>query len=403
MPVNDNKRRDSITERILREAKNLPHDQVDIAIGAYIWNEAIVQWLLPRLRSRGFAGRIILGGPQVSYVAAGLETLYPAVDVFIRGHAEVALRAVVLTANRIDVQGVHYAGQTDASTQAFAGLDTLSSPLLDGTIPLQGQRFVRWETRRGCQFNCSFCQHRQKDARVSGATFPTMRIDREIDLICRSGVEDLAVLDPVFNTNEGHAVHVLERFAQNGFRGRISLQCRAELVTDDFLDAAQKLDVCLEFGLQTINKKEQKAIDRINSLPHVEQALVKVRERGIRHEVSLIFGLPEQTLESFKDSVRWCLERQVPVIKAFPLLLLRGTRLDLEREQWALSVGDDLMPVVLSSRDFTRNDRDRMEAISNALRNTEGAHPPFDALLDMAQECGDDPSRFQPERLGEAG
>jgi hypothetical protein len=401
IPVNRNSRRRSIVARILGQAKGLPHARVDIAIGAYIWNEGIVQRLLPRLRAHGFTGRIILGGPQVSYVESGLDALYPQADVFIRGHAEVALRAVALTANRVDVQGVHYAGEVDLARQASAGLDTLPSPLLDGTIPLDGQRFLRWETRRGCQFRCSFCQHRQKDAQVKNAAFPTARIDMEIDLICRSGVEDLAVLDPIFNTDDAHAVRVLRRFAQNGFRGRISLQCRAEFVSDEFLDAVAQLDdVCLEFGLQTVQRNEQSAIDRNNNLACVEQALAKVRERGIDYEVSLIFGLPEQTLASFTESVRWCLERQVPVIKAFPLLLLRGTKLDMERERWAMTAGDDTMPVVLSSNSFTREERDEMESISQALSDTEGAHPPLEALLKMARDSRIDRSRFQPQPVG---
>jgi radical SAM superfamily enzyme YgiQ (UPF0313 family) len=400
IPVNSKGRPRPVATRILRAARGLPDARVDIAIGAYIWNEGIVQRLLPRLRSRGFGGRIILGGPQVSYVESGLEALYPQADVFIRGHAETALHAVALTSKRVDVPGVHYAGQADLARQASAGLDSLSSPLLDGTIGLQGQRFLRWETRRGCQFRCSFCQHRQKDAQVKLAAFPAARIDREIDLICRSDVDDLAVLDPVFNTDDAHAVRVLRRFAQNGFRGRISLQCRAEFVSDDFLDAAKQLDVCLEFGLQTVHRNEQLAIDRPNNLTRVEEALAKVREREIDHEVSLIFGLPEQTLDSFKESVRWCLERQVPVIKAFPLLLLRGTRLDVERDRWAMKAGGDTMPVVLSSSSFTRQERDAMEAISQALSDTEGAHPPLDALLDMAHDIRIDRARFQPQSNG---
>lgn len=400
LPVNRKGRPRPIATRILRATKGLPHARVDIAIGAYIWNEGIVQRLLPRLRARGFSGRIILGGPQVSYVEAGLEALYPQADIFIRGQAETALRAVVRTSGRVDVQGVHYAGQADLARQASAGLDALPSPLLDGTIRLQGQHFLRWETRRGCQFKCSFCQHRQKDAQVKQAAFPAARIDEEIDLICRSDVDDLAVLDPVFNTDDAHAVRVLRRFKQNGYRGRISLQCRAEFVSDDFLDAAQQLDVCLEFGLQTVDRNEQLAIERPNNLAKVEEALAKVRERGIEHEVSLIFGLPEQTLDSFKESVRWCLERQVPVIKAFPLLLLRGTKLDVERDRWAMKAGDDTMPVVLSSSSFTREERDAMEAISQALSDTEGAHPPLDALLERARGIRIDSARFQPRASG---
>src|SRR5699024_9245528 len=108
-----------------------------------------------------------------------------------------------------------------------------------------------------------------------------------------------------------------------------------------------------------------------------------------------IFGLPEQTLSSFKDTVQWCLERHVPVIKAFPLMLLRGTELDLQRKKWNLreSVGD--MPVVLSSNSFSRSDWQEMAKISEALKRTEGHHPDdIHVLLDIAKDIDIDMSRW---------
>lgn len=402
-PVNRKLKVKRIAETILRHTAGLPDDAVDIGIGAYIWNERVLKRLLPKLR-RNFGGRIILGGPQVSYVEYGLEQLYPEADVFIRGFAETSLAAAVRSGVPIPIQGVYYAGNIDPRTQSSASLIDLPSPILEGLILLEGQEFLRWETQRGCQFRCSFCQHRQPEARSTGTRFPSQRIMEEIDRICRAGVKEVAVLDPVFNSNQdpGHAERVLERFAANGYRGRLALQCRAELVTDSFLDAAQRLDVCLEFGLQTIHRAEQKAIDRNNNMEQVAQVLDAVRRRNIDHEVSLIFGLPQQTLASFLESVNWCLEQQIPVIKAFPLLLLRGTKLDLERANWKMVVDDEAMPEVVASNTFSRADRRTMLAISQRLSETEGRHPGLEVLLATVGSTRPDRSRFQPEFAGEA-
>jgi hypothetical protein len=45
------------------------HAPDDLGIGAYVWNESYIQRLLPALRAAGYRGRIILGGPQISYQA----------------------------------------------------------------------------------------------------------------------------------------------------------------------------------------------------------------------------------------------------------------------------------------------------------------------------------------------
>jgi radical SAM superfamily enzyme YgiQ (UPF0313 family) len=387
-----------IADKIWQQVGQYPHAQVDVAVGAYIWNEAHLVRLLPLLRARGYTGRIILGGPQISYVESGLEGHYPEADVFIRGQAESSLCELVRKAGRPKIRGVHYAGEADANLQSNAALERLPSPLLGKVIPLDGQEFIRWETQRGCQFKCSFCQHRQAGARETRRAFPMGRIEQEIDLICGMGVKEVCVLDPVFNSNEhpGHAVNVLKRFARNRFAGRLSLQCRAELVDDDFLDALEGLNVCLEFGLQTIHPDEYRAIDRPNSLRKIEAVFSQVRERGISFEVSVIFGLPMQTLASFKRTVHWCLLQQIPIIKAFPLLLLRGTRVEQERNHWNFTVDEGTMPTVIQSGTFSREQWLAMERISKALQETEGRHPSMRALLRHASSVQQDRSRWQP-------
>jgi radical SAM superfamily enzyme YgiQ (UPF0313 family) len=398
LAVNQQRSIATIAKKILQLLGKVAHKNVDIAIGAYIWNEAQLQKLLPLLRARGFTGRIILGGPQISYVESGLEELYPDVNAFIRGNAETALCALALNSGQAVIEGVHYAGERDINQQAKTLIDELPSPWLNGLISLKDQAFLRWETQRGCQFKCSFCQHRQPDAKVKRDRFSTSRILQEIDHICRMGVKDIAVLDPVFNSNEnpGHALMVLQRFTENSYPGKLSVQCRAEFIDDAFLDAAQKLDICLEFGLQTIHKREFEAIDRTNNMKKIDEVLIKVRQRQIQHEVSLIFGLPEQTLDSFKESVQWCLDRQVPTLKAFPLMLLRGTKLEQQRQRWNLVVQDAVMPTVIESSTFCHHEWRAMERISEALSRTEGNHPIMNELLKLALVTLPDESRWQP-------
>lgn len=383
-----------LAERVLAAAAG-PPDTVDIAVGAYVWAEELVRALLALLRLRGFRGRIILGGPQISYAGAGLEALYPEADVFVRGYGEEALTLLARDPGRPAILGVHYAGDEDRAQQTKLDLEAIPSPWLAGVVPLEGQRFIRWETQRGCPYRCSFCQHREPGARLRRRSLMRSRVLDEVALFCRHDVREIAVLDPIFNIG-AKSTEILCAFAEGGFRGRLSLQCRAELVTPEFLDAAAALDTRLEFGLQTIHLAEGAAIDRKNEIEKVDRALSEVRRRNIRHEVSLIFGLPEQTLASFLASVRWCLERRVPVIKAFPLMLLRRTPLERTRDRWGLRERGTSMPVVVASNSFDEQDWFQMARISKALAETEGAHPAdLDELLRRAGACIPDLGRWQ--------
>lgn len=349
----------------------------DLGIGAYIWNEPHVQRLLPALRAAGYRGRIILGGPQISYQNHGLEHLYPDADAFVRGYGEQALIELLACDAPGPIPGVHWAGEPDRGEQASVRLDELPSPFLTGVVDVpRDRRFIRWETQRGCPYRCSFCQHREADARPVLRRFDINRIDDEIRLFTRHAVRSIAVLDPVFNLGE-HAYDVLGRLRHHKYTGRLSLQCHSDAMREPerFLRACEGLDVHLEFGLQTIHEAEMRAVQRRQSLDRFATIVDMLRHEHSSFEVSLIYGLPEQTLASFRDSVRWCLRRRIPVIRAYPLVLLRGTSIAAERDRWGLREDDSTIPAVVESTTFDRADWQRMAALANALSRSESHHP----------------------------
>jgi radical SAM superfamily enzyme YgiQ (UPF0313 family) len=385
--VNTDLRVEDVAVAILKIANRDPKQPVVLGIGAYVWGEAALQNLLPLLRQRGFAGRIVLGGPQVSFMESDFETTYPQADIFVRGNGERALLAITSTPGPVTIPGVHYAGSERPVSTAKADIDDLPSPWLRHDWGKEPLKFVRMETIRGCPFSCSFCQHRAPDKGARIVELPESRVMREIALFCEQGVESIAVLDPIFNASP-RSVGFLKAFVERGYQGKLSLQCRAELITDDFLAAASRLNVTLEFGLQTIHPSESDAVNRRNKIDKVDEALRKVRALGIGHEVSLIFGLPTQTLNSFRDTLDWCLRRQVPVIKAFPLMLLRGTQLAADASRWSLRESAHAIPFVISSSTFTEKDWTEMNALSMALKATEGRHPASIGQLHCSHEAG---------------
>lgn len=353
--------------------------QTDVAFGAFVWNERSLQRILKDLRQQNFPGRIILGGPQISYVKKGVEEFYPTADVFIRGYAENALVKLMQEENT-PIKGVHYAHTPDLGLSAMVDLETLPSPFLTGLIP--SQEFLRWETQRGCPFRCSFCQHRESDVTMTRRQFSFSRIREEAEWIVRHPlIQDVAVLDPTFNSGP-HYLATLDTLIANKFSGKLSLQCRLEMVTPDFLDRISSLNktarVILEFGLQTIHPEEQLLIDRPNNMRRSQRILEDVYARQIECEVSLIFGLPNQTVSSFEASIAFCKHHKVPVIRAFPLMLLRGTPLYDRKAALGLVESSDIpelnidrlqrdIPHVISSPSFTYQDWQKMAQIAENL------------------------------------
>jgi len=248
---------------------------------------------------------------------------------------------------------------------------------------VSAQRFIRWETQRGCPFRCSFCQHREADLSNKRREFSKNRIIDEINWIVSSSVEDIAVLDPIFNSGPNY-LEILKLFAEKKYRGKLSLQSRIEMVTPEFLNLLENINqsgnVVLEFGLQTIHKNEQILIQRLNNMEKVKKILTEVKERKIDMEISLIFGLPGQTLNSFQETVNFCKELGVKTIYAFPLMLLRGTPLYDQKKELGLIESTDVnfvkipriqlrIPHVISSPSFCFSDWLKMVDIAESLND----------------------------------
>jgi radical SAM superfamily enzyme YgiQ (UPF0313 family) len=355
-----------------------------VALGAFVWNEQWMQEMLKILKHKyKFKGKVILGGPQVSYVKSGIEQYYPLADAFIRGHGEEALVSW-LQGDLSNSKGFHCKNDVDRGESAVASLENLTSPFLSGMIA--PQKFLRWETQRGCPFSCTFCQHRQRDSTSKRRHFNQQRVFTEAMWICSNKIiQDVAVLDPVFNSGPNYR-EVLKALIEGKYSGKLSLQCRAEMVQDDFLDLVERLNqtasVTLEFGLQTAVREEQIIIQRGNNLKKVEDVFRKARLKNINFEVSLIFGLPIQTVESFQRSIDFCKMNQVPKIVAFALMLLRGTELYHQKEKYGfkesheVGIADpliengrqfDQIPHVVSSSSFSVNDWIKMADLSKTL------------------------------------
>lgn len=360
----------------------LTHYDLDTycAMGAFVWNESYIQEILNGIYSK-FKERIILGGPQISYVKSGLEKLYPNANIFIRGYAEFALLTFLKSEEKHPIiRGIHYKGEPDLGLSANAELDKLPSPYLTNT--LYPKQFARWETQRGCPFQCSFCQHRQTNTTyLQRRTFQKSRTQKEVTWFVQNEISDIAVLDPTFNSGPSY-LDTLEFLIQEGYKEKIALQCRPEMMNEFFIEKIIKLNrkahVVLEFGLQTIHKNEQKIIQRPNNLKKIIEVFNLCNSHSIDFEVSLIFGLPEQTIDSFKASIMFCKTMNVPRIHAFPLMLLRGTLLHDQKHKLKLIESHEVahpeinrlqaqIPHVVSSQTFTYTDWKKMADLAADL------------------------------------
>lgn len=334
-----------------------------IALSAYIWNEYLINPFIALLRSMSFQGKIVLGGYQVTYGReADLLQRYPDCQVFISGHAEQAFAELP----------DHLQRKAPVFLNVPVDFAQLASPYLSGELPVPlGAPMTRLETKRGCPYRCAFCAHRDLVThRVH--RHPLERVFQELAFLAERRVHRINVLDPIFNAGAEHLA-VMREMVRLGMRSTITLQSRFENIRGEqgaaFLDRCAQGPFHLEFGLQTTDPTVSRHIDRANRMDLVDAVLDQLVARGIPFEVSLIYGLPGQTLDSFQRSIDHLHAKGCTQIKAWPLMLLPGTKLHDQKEQWGMReepLGEFRIPVVTESNTFTRDEWERMKDLANA-------------------------------------
>jgi radical SAM superfamily enzyme YgiQ (UPF0313 family) len=341
-------------------------DKLDfIAISAYIWNEYLLNDFIKHLRTLGFRGKIILGGYQITYSdQSALPFQYPDTQIFVSGYAEKSLKDLFTTTVNTTVPLFLN------TTVDFSEIP--SAYLTNEIIVPSGTSMLRLETKRGCPYRCSFCAHRDL---IQNKVYKHSldKVFSEISFIKERQVKRVNILDPIFNAGKEY-LDVMREINRTNLTTTFTLQSRFENIRGEagteFLNLCSDGNYHLEFGLQTADTKEAENINRRNNLQQIDEAFNQLRERNISYEVSLIYGLPGQTIDSFKRSIDYVQSKGCKTIKAYPLMLLRGTELYYEKEKWGIKeemTGEFAIPIVTSSNSFTRHDWEQMNDIANNL------------------------------------
>lgn len=346
---------------------HLDFSKIDfIALSAYIWNEYLTNNFINYLRKTfGFRGKVILGGYQISY-SKNPQIEYPDCQFFINGYGEKALLDIASQENTENI-----------FTQSKLDFSTLPSPYLNNEIPISiDQKMVRLETKRGCPYRCSFCAHR--DLTFNKVHKHSLdKVFKEIAFFKKMKVKKINIIDPIFNAGKEY-LDIMEEMARINFKPLISLQARFETIKGQkgqkFLDLCEKLNIHLEFGLQTSSPSESEIINRKNDPIEIKRVMSELKNRGINYEISLIYGLPKQTIDSFKQSIDFAYENGCLNLTAYPMMLLKGTELFYQKELFGFreqEIGEFNIPVVVESNTFSEEEWYLMQDIAQKLdKNT---------------------------------
>lgn len=341
-----------------------------IAISLTAWTIDYVHVLLDYLKD--YRGVVILGGYEVTAMSEDdLVSEFPRANHFIKGYAETALRNIL-------------SGECKEKViSAETKIEDTASPYLSNVLNLFSKK-IHWETKRGCPYKCGFCEW--GNATKSIFDFDDARILAEIELFKTSNISEINILDGTYNWGKNYLKifkNLLEIPSLN-----ITCQSRFEALSKG--DGIEFFELCkkhksrihLEFGIQSIHNIELECIGRNNDMALIQDALRQLNESEIDYEVSIIYAIPGQTVESFIDTIEFLIANGCEVIKAYPLRIPKNSLLEKQKTELKVIEAKNDMNItsVVGSYSFTEDQRNDMDRIANRLNsgilNTHKETPP---------------------------
>jgi radical SAM superfamily enzyme YgiQ (UPF0313 family) len=306
-----------------------------VALSCYVWNIQTFRAVCAHLKAARAGLTIVLGGPEVGPIGDTVLAAHPSVDVVVKSEGEVTFGQLVRAARdgspRAAIKGIWF-------REGDAIVDTGEAPILMdlNTLPSPHQpayaigerRIVSIETQRGCVFRCNFCFY-NKDLSIRNRRFDLERVKREILFWLERDVIEIYLMDPIFNLKAERAKEICRFIAEHN-RNRVVFHAEvwAEFIDDELARLMSAANIrFVEVGLQTTEESALAAVERRLRMAPFLDGIGYLKQYGIKFELQLIYGLPGETVASFRRSLDFAARLDPPYLAVFPLMVLPGTEL----------------------------------------------------------------------------
>ena len=303
-----------------------------VGFSCFVWNWELNNEVAKKVKEKYPDCVIVYGGQhQPSANRLKHETdffeKHPYVDILVHGEGELTFENILLEnlkgkdwskVNGITYQKEDGKFQTNQSQMRIADIDSMPSPYLDGLM----DRFVdKWkhkyvftatiESVRGCPYRCTYCE-------IGDLYFQKIKpqsyekIEAESIWMSKNKVEYVDNADSNFGLYFDRDYKIAELLVKLKEEYGFPVVFRNDWAKDrgvKLIPIAQKLkdgDMAkgLTMALQSFNPATLKAIMRKNIVnDDIQEFIDKCNEINLPIYAELIMGLPEETLDSFKDGI----------------------------------------------------------------------------------------------------
>lgn len=276
-----------------------------------------------------------------------------AVDFVVKGEGYYPITELVRRLkekrNDFDIEGVWYLkdGEIVGNGQArgMTNLDELPFAAWD-LLPMEKYRAHHWQawdygldssgfavlyTSLGCPFNCDYCSvnvvYGQRMVRYRN---PKKVADEIEFLVNRYKVKHIEIIDDTFTVNYKKVEKLCDEIIARRLGDKINIWCfsRTDRTNSELLEKMKKAGVNWVFmGFESGNDTVLQGVHKKQTVDQIKAAVDRVHGAGIRIGGNYVFGLPEDSYETMRQTLELAKELNTEYANFFLLMAYPGTRL----------------------------------------------------------------------------
>lgn len=294
-----------------------------LAIGFTAYQENIEQIRLwARFAKKISPGiKIIIGGPQATFMPAEALRHMPELDFLCRGEGEDVMLGLAQALSKgtdiACVPGLCFLREDKVIETGPAygakDLDAYPSPYLMDLIDLKYKERVVMLTSRGCSYDCAFC-YTPKASHRRVRYYSIERIIDEMKYLKSQGMMAFWFADPNFSFSRKRLVTLLEAIIKEVPAISFWCQTRYDLVDEELVSMLRRAGADnVAYGLESANPAVLERIRKPIDLKRLSRMIRLTQEAGINVELFSMFGLPGETFDQALGTLEFVKKNRVAV------------------------------------------------------------------------------------------
>lgn len=184
-------------------------------------------------------------------------------------------------------------------------------------------------TSLGCPYSCVFCCINAPFGTPGIRYRSPQRVVEEIGLLVDTyGIRNLKIVDELFVLHEPHYMGIVDLLIERGYDLNIWAYARVDTVRPENLSRMKQAGInWLALGIESANPGVRDSAAKRMRVQDVRQVVRGIQDAGIRVIGNYIFGLPDDTLASMRETLELAMELNCEFANFYSAMAYPGSKL----------------------------------------------------------------------------